>query len=105
MTLPARKNLVRITCALMSAVLIPLAMPATARASNGDDWHRRDAHLHHQGSGWGGPWLVPPPFGMRVYPGYYPAPIYSTPCTPYYAPPPPSVPLPPVVLSFGFRWH
>jgi hypothetical protein len=102
MTLPGRDNVIRVG-ALLSVIVISGALSSAAGASNGDDGRARHENLHHQDSGWRGPWTSPL-FGVRVYPGY-PAPIYSAPYTPYYAPPPPYVPLPPVVLSFGFRWH
>ena len=108
MRLPFRcthESVLSVCSALFCAVVIALAVPSAARASNGDDGRPRDEHVHHKDGGWRGPWIVPPPFGVRVYPGYYPAPIYSAPYTPYYAPPPPHVELPPKVLSFGFRWQ
>jgi len=92
-----REKLVRLFSVLLCAVVIALAMPNPARAWHDDDWRPRQSHEHPRGS-WGPPWFVAAPFGVRIYPGYYPAPIYSP---PYYPGPPAYVQAPPAV-SFGF---
>jgi len=81
---------------LLSAIVIAVALSSAAGTSNGDDERPCHENLHHRDS----TWIPPLPFGVRVYPGYYLAPIYSALYAPYYAPPPRYVPLPTVVLSF-----
>jgi hypothetical protein len=102
MRLPLRFNLrkgIPLGARLLFAVGIVLATPKAALAWHGDDgWRPSHYGWHHHG--WGGQWFVPPPFGVRVYPGYYPAPVYSAP----YYPGPPAFVLVPPTLSFGFNW-
>lgn len=112
-------NRIHFSAALLCAVVVALAVPNAARAWHGDDdWRPRHHHGHGHDGDWGGrryfahpPFFVPPPFGVRVYPGYYPAPYYRTPCPEHYYEddasypgPPAYVPVPPVSVSFGFNW-
>jgi hypothetical protein len=119
---------------VLCAVVIGLAMANAARAwHGGGEWHHHNHWRYH--NRFGDHWylrpvfLVPPvphfvvpaPFGVRVYqgydPGYYPVPVYRAPCREdyddqgededregYYPAPPSYVPVPPVSVNFGFTW-
>jgi len=83
---------------LLCTVGVTLATPKAAFAWHGDDGRRSRHHEWHH-HGWDDLWFVPPPLGVRFYPGYYPAPVYNS---PYYPGPPAFAPVPPT-LSFGFN--
>jgi hypothetical protein len=95
MRLPFRWNrwdAIHLCAALLCAAAITLAAPHEARAwHSGGGWGGRHFHGYHHG-GWGGPWygpvlplpplpffFPPPPFGVRVYPGFHPVPHYYRP--------------------------
>ncbi len=87
-----RWNAISLCTALLCAVVITLAAPHEASAwHGGGGWGPRHFHGYYHG-GWGGPWygpvlplsplplfFPPPPFGVRVYPGFHPVPHYYRP--------------------------
>jgi hypothetical protein len=102
MSLPlrcTRANMIRICSAVLCAVVIALAMPNAASAWHGDEWHPHHYHWRH---GWGPRFFVPPPVGVALYPGYYPAPVYSP---PYYAGPSSYFSITPLSFSYGFGFR